>query len=68
MGWLGWVLVLASWVGLVWAKKNGPMSIFVSETIGLRHDVCSNRPHLALLALPSRNTRDDIGSEMERHT
>jgi len=27
MGGLGWVLVLASWVGLGSVKKNGPMSI-----------------------------------------
>jgi len=24
---LGWVVVLASWVGLGWVKKNGPTSI-----------------------------------------
>jgi len=34
MGGLGWVLVLASWVGLGWVKKNGPTSI--SETASAR--------------------------------
>ena len=28
VGVLGWVLVLASWVGLGWVKKNGPTSIY----------------------------------------
>jgi len=32
MGGLGWDLVLASWVGLGWVKKNGPMSISASTS------------------------------------
>jgi len=36
MGGLGWVLVLASWVGLGWVKKNGPMS--TSEFTVLLHN------------------------------
>jgi len=27
MGGLGWIHVLASWVGLDWVKKNGPTSV-----------------------------------------
>jgi len=34
MGVLGWVLVLASWIGLGWVKKNGPMSISEYSIVG----------------------------------
>jgi len=44
MGGLGWVLVLASWVGLGWVKKNGPMSISASRL-----------SHRALYRAPARS-------------
>ena len=53
--WVGWVLVLASWVGLGWVKKNGPASISVMDHGLYQHT--DHGTHLNVLATPPNSNK-----------